>query len=104
MMVVARPALPLQGSYEVSACAGYSIAGNSGIDAARIVRALIYNGALTIHSLCVLLVLPLVLRCTQPSLRKQLRKEGLMTRDPRMVERKKPGQPKARKKKQWVKR
>lgn len=33
-----------------------------------------------------------------------LRKEGLMTRDPRMVERKKPGQPKARKKFQFSKR
>mmetsp|Transcript_17399 Transcript_17399/g.25801 ORF Transcript_17399/g.25801 Transcript_17399/m.25801 type:complete len:209 (+) Transcript_17399:1-627(+) len=40
----------------------------------------------------------------QPSLRKTLRTCGMMTRDPRMVERKKPGQPKARKKKQWVKR
>ena len=33
-----------------------------------------------------------------------LRKEGLITRDPRMVERKKPGQPKARKKFQFSKR
>ena len=33
-----------------------------------------------------------------------LRKEGLMTRDPRMVERKKPGQRKARKKTQFSKR
>ena len=32
-----------------------------------------------------------------------LKAEGLMTRDPRMVERKKPGQPKARKKFQLVK-
>jgi small subunit ribosomal protein S9 len=30
--------------------------------------------------------------------------EGLLTRDARRVERKKPGQPKARKKDQWVKR
>jgi small subunit ribosomal protein S9 len=34
----------------------------------------------------------------------QLRKEGLMTRDPRMVERKKPGQKKARKRFQFSKR
>ncbi|KAG5175729.1 ribosomal protein S9/S16-domain-containing protein [Tribonema minus] len=40
----------------------------------------------------------------QPLFRKTLRAAGFMTRDPRMVERKKPGQPKARKKKQWVKR
>ncbi len=33
-----------------------------------------------------------------------LKTEGLMTRDPRMVERKKPGQPKARKKFQFSKR
>ena len=33
-----------------------------------------------------------------------LKVEGLMTRDPRMVERKKPGQPKARKKFQFTKR
>jgi small subunit ribosomal protein S9 len=33
-----------------------------------------------------------------------LRKDDLMTRDPRMVERKKPGQPKARKKFQFSKR
>ena len=36
--------------------------------------------------------------------RPALKKEGLMTRDPRMVERKKPGQPKARKKFQFSKR
>ncbi|DAZ96973.1 TPA: hypothetical protein N0F65_012105 [Lagenidium giganteum] len=39
-----------------------------------------------------------------PLHRPALKKEGLLTRDPRMVERKKPGQPKARKKFQWVKR
>ncbi|KAF1333113.1 30s ribosomal protein s9, partial [Globisporangium splendens] len=39
-----------------------------------------------------------------PEYRAPLKKEGLITRDPRMVERKKPGQPKARKKFQWVKR
>ena len=33
-----------------------------------------------------------------------LKEEGIMTRDPRMVERKKPGQPKARKKFQFSKR
>jgi small subunit ribosomal protein S9 len=39
-----------------------------------------------------------------PEFRSPLKKEGLMTRDPRMVERKKPGQPKARKKFQFSKR
>ena len=36
--------------------------------------------------------------------RSALKAEGLLTRDPRVVERKKPGQKKARKKFQWVKR
>ena len=36
--------------------------------------------------------------------RPALKVEGLLTRDPRVVERKKPGQKKARKKFQWVKR
>jgi small subunit ribosomal protein S9 len=36
--------------------------------------------------------------------KQMLKVEGLMTRDPRMVERKKPGQPKARKKFQFSKR
>ncbi len=39
-----------------------------------------------------------------PEWKAQLRAEGLMTRDPRMVERKKFGQPKARKKFQFSKR
>ncbi|MBZ0203331.1 MAG: 30S ribosomal protein S9 [Ignavibacteria bacterium] len=36
--------------------------------------------------------------------RSALKKDGLLTRDPRMVERKKPGQPKARKRFQFSKR
>lgn len=39
-----------------------------------------------------------------PEFRKILKKEGLLTRDPRMVERKKTGQPKARKRFQFSKR
>jgi small subunit ribosomal protein S9 len=39
-----------------------------------------------------------------PEYKPELRKNGLMTRDPRMVERKKPGQKKARKKFQFSKR
>lgn len=38
------------------------------------------------------------------NLRSTLKKKGFLTRDPRMVERKKPGQPKARKKFQFSKR
>jgi small subunit ribosomal protein S9 len=37
-------------------------------------------------------------------MRVSMRKEGLLTRDPRMVERKKPGRPKARKRFQFSKR
>lgn len=39
-----------------------------------------------------------------PEYRVQLKVDGLLTRDPRMVERKKPGRPKARKKFQFSKR
>ncbi len=39
-----------------------------------------------------------------PELRPVLKEKGLLKRDPRMVERKKPGQPKARKKFQFSKR
>ena len=39
-----------------------------------------------------------------PELRPAMKKEGLMTRDMRRVERKKPGLAKARKAYQWVKR
>jgi len=40
----------------------------------------------------------------EPSLKANIRKEGLLTRDPRMVERKKSGRPKARKRFQFSKR
>lgn len=40
----------------------------------------------------------------EPGLRSALRKDGFLTRDPRMVERKKPGQPKARRRFQHSKR
>jgi len=44
------------------------------------------------------------LQAWAPALRGALRGVGLLTRDPRVVERKKPGKPKARKSFQWVKR
>ena len=40
----------------------------------------------------------------EPELRATLKKGGFLTRDDRSVERKKPGRPKARRKKQWAKR
>lgn len=39
-----------------------------------------------------------------PDFRKELKPDGFLTRDPRMVERKKPGRPKARKRFQFSKR
>ncbi|MCA6084906.1 30S ribosomal protein S9 [Candidatus Endomicrobiellum agilis] len=44
-----------------------------------------------------------ILKLNEPS-KAVLKKEGLLTRDPRMVERKKPGRPKARKRFQFSKR
>lgn len=41
---------------------------------------------------------------TDERLKRTMRKEGWLTRDPRMVERKKPGRPKARKRFQYSKR
>ena len=40
----------------------------------------------------------------EPSMRPAMKKQGYLTRDPRKVERKKPGRAKARKRYQWVKR
>jgi len=45
-----------------------------------------------------------VLLKVNSTFRAKLKDAGLLTRDPREVERKKPGQPKARKKFQWTKR
>jgi small subunit ribosomal protein S9 len=45
-----------------------------------------------------------VLQSVEPELRPVLKKEGLLKRDPRVVERKKPGRHKARKKPQFSKR
>ena len=44
------------------------------------------------------------LQCYDPELRPALKAEGMLTRDSRVVERKKPGKAKARKSFQWVKR
>ena len=44
------------------------------------------------------------LQLYEPAFRPALKKAGMLTRDPRKVERKKPGQKKARKAFQWVKR
>jgi small subunit ribosomal protein S9 len=50
------------------------------------------------------LVLARAIVVMDPTLKQQLKKEGLLTRDPRMVERKKPGLRKARRAEQFSKR
>jgi small subunit ribosomal protein S9 len=74
----------LLGRFDVSChCSGGGVSGQAGAISLAISRALVqYN----------------------PEFRAVLRKEGLMTRDPRSVERKKYGQPKARKRFQYSKR
>ncbi|PON38063.1 Ribosomal protein [Parasponia andersonii] len=52
----------------------------------------------------ILLGISRALQNWEPDLRPPLREAGFLTRDPRMVERKKPGKAKARKSFQWVKR
>jgi small subunit ribosomal protein S9 len=44
------------------------------------------------------------LQAFQPEARPAMKRAGMLTRDPRVVERKKPGKPKARKSPTWVKR
>ena len=62
------------------------------------------GGGLTGQSEAVQLGIARCLLEYNEELRKPLRDGGYLTRDPRMVERKKPGQPKARKKFQFSKR
>jgi len=64
----------------------------------------VLGGGVTGQSGAVQLGLARALVEIEPALRVSLRKEGFLTRDPRMVERKKPGQPKARRRFQHSKR
>lgn len=74
----------LLGSYDVNiVVSGGGFTGQAGAIKLGIARALVHNNA---------------------ELKSTLRKEGLVTRDPRAVERKKCGRPKARKKFQFSKR
>jgi small subunit ribosomal protein S9 len=65
---------------------------------------LVAGGGITGQSGAIQLGLARALVAMDPGLRSTLRKAGLLTRDPRMVERKKPGQPKARRRFQHSKR
>lgn len=62
------------------------------------------GGGFTGQSEAIVLAISRALQKFDPSWRNTLKEAGHLRRDPREVERKKPGQPKARKKFQWVKR
>ncbi len=62
------------------------------------------GGGVTGQAQAIRLGISRALEAINPEFRKQLKPEGYLTRDPRMVERKKYGQPKARKRFQFSKR
>ena len=64
----------------------------------------LYGGGFTGQSQALRLAIARALVKINPEDKKVLRAEGFMTRDPREVERKKPGQPKARRRFQFSKR
>ena len=64
----------------------------------------VYGGGTTGQSEAIRLAIARALCEIDPENRVSLKPEGMLTRDSRVVERKKPGQKKARKKFQWVKR
>ena len=68
------------------------------------VIATVHGGGFTGQSQALRLAIARALVKINPEDKKALRAEGFMTRDPRSVERKKPGQPKARRRFQFSKR
>ena len=68
------------------------------------VRVNVRGGGITGQAGAIRLAIARALLQVNPEFRQQLKPAGLLTRDPRMVERKKYGQPKARKKFQFSKR
>jgi small subunit ribosomal protein S9 len=68
------------------------------------VKARVFGGGMTGQSGAIMLAIARALVVSDEERRKKLRSHGLMTRDSRAVERKKPGQPKARKRFQFSKR
>lgn len=68
------------------------------------VRAFVQGGGLSGQSQAIRHGVAKALLAYSPETRKQLKRMGLLTRDARVVERKKPGKVKARKSPQWVKR
>lgn len=76
----------------------------SGNDSKYNVKATLVGGGITGQAEALRLGISRALVEVDPEIRKTLKPQGLMTRDPREVERKKPGQPKARKRFQFSKR
>jgi len=68
------------------------------------VKVVVKGGGITGQIEAVRLAISRALVEIDEEMKSPLKAEGLLTRDPRMVERKKPGQPKARKKFQFSKR
>ncbi|XP_057522666.1 30S ribosomal protein S9, mitochondrial [Amaranthus tricolor] len=68
------------------------------------VKCTVKGGGVTGQVEAIRLGISRALQCWEPGLRPPLREAGFLTRDPRVVERKKPGKAKARKSFQWVKR
>lgn len=68
------------------------------------IKANLVGGGFTGQSQALRLAIARALVKINPEDKSALRKEGFMTRDPRVVERKKPGRPKARKRFQFSKR
>ncbi|MBP6334542.1 MAG: 30S ribosomal protein S9 [Bacteroidia bacterium] len=68
------------------------------------IKATVDGGGIKGQAEAIRLAVARILVEVEPLNKLALRKEGLMTRDPRMVERKKPGQKKARKRFQFSKR
>jgi small subunit ribosomal protein S9 len=68
------------------------------------VRTIVQGGGVSGQAGAISLGLARALQAFDPTHRTALKAAGLLTRDARIVERKKPGQKKARKKFQWVKR
>lgn len=64
----------------------------------------VYGGGVTGQAGAVSHAIARAILTIDEAMKDTLRKEGLLTRDPRMVERKKPGRPKARKRFQFSKR
>ena len=76
----------------------------AGVEGQYDIKANIKGGGISGQAEALRLGIARVLIEINPELRPALKSKGLLRRDPRMVERKKPGQPKARKRFQFSKR